>query len=132
MSHFCWLLTDGLGSVYSSSGYNFSQVDTADGVWDSSDLASATIVAQTPDQVAVVTYYNPGPYIAVYISNMPEYNGGVNDERFFYNAIVNLWASVLGNGESGLKGSVPAGATSSDPGVGADSAPPRNETGTSP
>ena len=79
-----------LGNTYTSSGFASSQVDTGDGIWTAADLNGATIVAHTQDNVAVVTYYNPGPYRAVYISNMPEFGGGAQDKQFIYNAIVNL------------------------------------------
>ena len=39
-------------------------------------------------QLSVITTYRPGPYDAVYIGNFPEYNGGIVDERFYYNAII--------------------------------------------
>ena len=125
-------LFDGLGNPFVSSGLSNSQVDTADGIWDNSDLAGASIVAQTPDQVAVVTYYNPGPYIAVYISNMPEFNGGVNDERFFYNAIVNLWASSLGVNEASIPESIPVSSGAVETSTEVGLTPPRIENGTNP
>jgi hypothetical protein len=38
-------------------------------------------------QDAAITLYPSKHYVAIYISSMPEYEGGPTDEQFFYNAI---------------------------------------------
>ena len=78
-----------LGGAYTSSGLSSSQVDTDDGIWTAGDLAGAAIVASTTDNKAVATYYDAGPYDAVYISSGPEFPVGDQDKQFIYNAIVN-------------------------------------------
>ncbi len=76
----------GLPSPYVSSGYQQTQMP-ADGSWDAGDLSGGKYVAKTADNRAAIITYRAPSYRAVYITNMPEYVGGVQDEQFLYNAI---------------------------------------------
>jgi hypothetical protein len=77
----------GLPNSYVSTGYNSSQIP-GDGAWSKNDLAGAKLVGINADKSAAITLYRQGSYNAVFIANMPEYNGGVQDQQFIYNAII--------------------------------------------
>jgi hypothetical protein len=39
-------------------------------------------------QTAAITVYDAPKYHAIYVTSMPEYQGGATDKQFFYNAIL--------------------------------------------
>lgn len=73
---------------YVSVGYDQSQVP-GDGRWGANELLGTTGVAASSAQAtaAIVVHEGLG-YTSIYVSSMPEYGGGTEDEQFFYNAIV--------------------------------------------
>ena len=84
----------GIPKSYVSTGYNASQVP-ADGVWSRNDTrgtlpccGDAKIIAANADRSAAITVRTQSDYNAVYIANMPEYDGGKQDQQFLYNAII--------------------------------------------
>lgn len=80
-------LFQGLPDPYQSSGYAKAQTPDDDRTWDAEDLAGAEIVARTSDNRGVITWYETPSYHAVYVSEMVEYNGSVQDTQFLYNAL---------------------------------------------
>jgi hypothetical protein len=76
----------GLPDPYVSVGYNKSQTPS-DGSWDAGDLTGARYVGMTDDSAAAILVYERTSYTAVYVTSMPEFNGGTQDHQFFYNAI---------------------------------------------
>lgn len=84
----------GMTGTYTSTGYPYSQVPSDDYSWDLDDLDGARYVAKTSDSEAAIMVYLAPHYHAIYITNMPEYQGGVEDERFFYNAITYRSGSI--------------------------------------
>jgi len=78
----------GVGNPYVSTGYNAAQTP-ADGAWSANELLSKTLmVGRTADAKGTIVAHQGTGYYSVYISNMPEYNGGTADQQFFYNAII--------------------------------------------
>lgn len=76
-----------MASPYVSAGYPESQVPLDDATWDDNDLNGARFVAKTADSQAAITAYDGPEYHGIYITNMPEFGAGTEDERFLYNAI---------------------------------------------
>jgi hypothetical protein len=76
----------GVGNPYVSQGYPSSQVPS-DGTWDATDLAGARFVARNEAGDSVIVVNDQPTYTGVYVTHMPEYVGGPEDEQFFYNAI---------------------------------------------
>ena len=76
-----------LPNPYVTSGYPFTQLPADDLSWDANDLGGAQIVAQTNDNRGVITWYETQSYHAIYVSEMPEYNGSSADTQFLYNAL---------------------------------------------
>ncbi len=77
-----------ISNPYVSSGYNYAQTP-GDGVWSSNELQGGKLVGRTADAMgAIVARKAVTGYYSVFISNMPEYNGGTTDKQFFYNAII--------------------------------------------
>ncbi len=73
---------------YVSSGYAQSQIP-GDGVWSANELLGTTGVAATSAQATAAIVADEGlGFNSIYVSSMPEYGGGPQDEQFFYNAIV--------------------------------------------
>lgn len=79
-------LFDGLPDPYVSDGYDQSQ-NPSDGSWDAGDLTGARYVGMTDDSAAAILVYERTSYTAVYVTSMPEFEGGTQDHQFFYNAI---------------------------------------------
>jgi len=75
-----------IGNPYVSQGFPRAE-HPWDFVWDENELQGARYVAHTTDSFGAISLYEPGPYDAIYITNMPEYQGGTADLQFFYNAI---------------------------------------------
>ncbi|HSQ18658.1 MAG TPA: hypothetical protein VLM83_13230 [Anaerolineales bacterium] len=75
-----------LTDPYASVGWPYSQVPVS-GVWDASALNGARLVGINADQKAAILSYHGPNYHATYITNMPEYFGGVEDEQLFYNML---------------------------------------------
>jgi len=73
------------GDSWQSSGYPETQVP-ATGSW-TGHLGKAKAVAESDNYTGLVGRYDAPTYVAVYISNYPEYNGGVDDEQLLYNAV---------------------------------------------
>lgn len=80
-------LVRGLPVDYASDGYRQTQVP-GDGKWSRNDLRGARIIARNAGETAAISVYSRAGYNAIYIANMPEYGGGVQDEQFMYNAII--------------------------------------------
>ena len=80
---------NGLVEPYVSSGYTESQVPG--GVWST----GARLVGISIDGYAAILVYDAPTYRAIFITTMPEYTGDVQDERFFYNAIVYQYQARL-------------------------------------
>ena len=76
-----------IAGTYDSQGYPNTQIPV-DLSWNASDLNGARYVARGTDNKAVITIYDTPNYSAVYITSMPEFNGGTEDKQFLYNAIV--------------------------------------------
>lgn len=76
-----------LPTPYNSRGLASSQ-EPAAGSWSANDLDGAAFAAMNADHTAAITVYRAAGYDAVYISNMPEYHGHVQDRQFMYNAII--------------------------------------------
>ena len=79
-------LFTGMTNQYTSDGFANSQVP-GDNSWDAPDLNGARIVAKTTDNEGAIFVYDGLRYHAIYVTHMPEFSGGIEDERFFYNAI---------------------------------------------
>ncbi len=75
-----------LTAPYASSGYAWSQVP-ASGSWSAAALNGARLVGTNAAHTAAILAYDAPGYRGIYITNMPEYNGGAADKQFFYNAI---------------------------------------------
>jgi hypothetical protein len=94
-----------LPDPYTTGGYSESQ-QPLDGTWDPDDLAGADKVARTAANDAAIFIYDQPAYDAIYITSMPEYEGGVQDEQFLYNAITypvykhSVYLPVIGRGYS--------------------------------
>jgi hypothetical protein len=76
-----------LPNPYVSIGYNQSQ-RPGDGIWSKNEIKGANLVGINPNKDAAITLYRAGAYDAIFIANMPEYDGGTDDKQFFYNAII--------------------------------------------
>jgi len=76
-----------LPDPYVSTGFQGSQ-KPPDGRWSDNDLAGAELAGLCPVKPrCAITLYRADAYDAIYVSNMPEYGGGTDDEQFLYNAI---------------------------------------------
>jgi hypothetical protein len=80
-------LFNNLASPYVSHGWPQSQVPADDTTWNAGDLNGARFVARNAAGDAAILLYNGPGYHAIYITTMPEYRGGTDDEQFLYNAI---------------------------------------------
>lgn len=80
-----------------SDGFPHSQAPLT-GPWSDSDMNGAVIVARTSDSLGIIADYNGPGYRSVFIANMPEFNGGIQDAQFLYNAIVTVAGGSLANG----------------------------------
>jgi hypothetical protein len=80
-------LFNGISNPYVSSGNPYGFYPSDDGSWDSADLDGAQFLAKTSDNRGVITWYDAGPYRAVYVSEMIEYNiqPSRTDAQFLYN-----------------------------------------------
>ncbi len=76
-----------LPDPYQSAGYPSSQVPS-DGAWSSNELQFAQLMGKTSDSRAIILVGALASSARIYISNMPEYQGGTQDKQFFYNAII--------------------------------------------
>jgi hypothetical protein len=72
----------GLNEPYVSSGYPESQIP--EGEWST----GARLVGINTTGEAAILVYDAPTYRSVFITTMPEYLGGGQDEQFFYNAIL--------------------------------------------
>jgi hypothetical protein len=85
---------------YVSNGYPYTQIPV-EGNWITSGFDGAEVVGLTQDTTAVITQYNAGNFLSIYISNMPEYYGDTLDARFLYNAItINYQSAPVNNDEN--------------------------------
>ncbi len=82
-------LFDGIGDTMDVGGYPSVQVPQDDLKWDFEDVDGADVVALGADGHNIVTTYDAGPYVAHFISYMPEYQHGEFFEatQWLYNAI---------------------------------------------
>ncbi|MAG58585.1 MAG: hypothetical protein CMJ83_20035 [Planctomycetes bacterium] len=81
---------NGLPDPFTTSGYQYVQVPS-DLSWDPADY-SGSLVARNANNGGIVHYF-PGPsHDAVYISFMPEYAGGLDDQQLMYNAMT--WSAA--------------------------------------
>jgi hypothetical protein len=76
-----------LPKPYVSTGYNYSQ-RPGDLTWSKNELHGAKLVGRNADKSAAITVLRAAQYNAIYIANMPEYEGGTADKQFLYNAII--------------------------------------------
>lgn len=88
-------LFNNLPASYASSGFPYSQIPLNDGTWDYADLVDARYVAKTADNTSVITVFEAPNYNAFYITSLPEYGGGTDDEIFFYNALTYIKPSLV-------------------------------------
>jgi hypothetical protein len=72
----------GLNEPYVSSGYFESQIP--EGPWST---GARLVGINVPGDAAIIVYDAP-KYRSIFITTMPEFYGGVQDEQFFYNAIL--------------------------------------------
>jgi hypothetical protein len=72
------------GGSWQSYGYASSQIP-ASGNW-TGNLYHATAEAESDSYVGVITTYKAKKYTGLFISNFPEYYGGMDDEQLLYNA----------------------------------------------
>jgi hypothetical protein len=81
-------LTDGVGpGGWVSKGYAASLLPQGGATWDVTGLAGAVPVAECDGFESIVTRYDAEGYVAIYASNMPEYDVGTADLQLLYNAI---------------------------------------------
>ena len=80
-------LIRGLPRPYDSQGYPDVASPSHAG-WTPAALAGAHIAGRTDGDLGAITVYQEGGYDAIYIANMPEYRGALQDRQFLYNAIV--------------------------------------------
>jgi PEP-CTERM motif len=76
-----------LANPYLSGGYGEAQVPAAASAWSAKDLSAVTLLAETPDNRGIITWYGTGSSHAIYVSEMVEYNGNAADTQFLYNAL---------------------------------------------
>lgn len=76
-----------VGNPYVSLGYPYAQTPS-DGVWSPNELSTGKLVARNADGQAAVIVRRAPAYYAIFIANMPEYQGGTADKQFIYNAII--------------------------------------------
>lgn len=76
-----------IGDHYVSQGYRSQQLPP-DGTWNQNEMDGAVRVAATEHNRGAITIYHAASYDAIYVSNMPEYDAGMADEQFLYNAII--------------------------------------------
>jgi len=69
------------------TGTSWPGVMTPTAGWESI-VNEAEILATNADETGVITIYNKAGYIAIYISYIPEYAGGMSDTQLLYNAMV--------------------------------------------
>lgn len=74
------------GGYWRSKGYPSTQRPISLLPWPAA-LAGASIAAESDVFNGIVSTFNGGTYTAIYISNFPEYRGGVNDKQLLYNAV---------------------------------------------
>jgi hypothetical protein len=75
---------------WTSGGYPFTESVEGGLPWGPSALEGAVPVAQCDASKAIVSVFRTPTYVAVFISNMPEYNGNTSDLQLLYNALTFL------------------------------------------
>ncbi len=80
-------LLTGIPAPWQSMGYPFTQLETFPGKWTHKALNLAFAAADSDSRLGIVSTYDAGTYVGIFISNFPEYNGGNDDLQLLYNAV---------------------------------------------